>query len=836
LRIAANEKYTLLTSIKVRVDEAIRDIDKFTQATRTTKEEMSAFGSAVSTAAGMLMRDLVQSFTRGFQEAVQFGAQVETLRNSFNAMIADVGATNVSMESLRKATRGTVADIDLLKAANTALSMHLPIDQLNDLYESAMIVGNAMGISTTQAVDDLTLAIGRQSPLILDNLGITVRIAEAQNEYAARLGKTSAQLTEQEKKTAFMTMAIEALNERADVLRGTTGQNQIAQEQWAAAMKNATTAAGEMLAPLGMLGPTMAGLMPIIATVATTYVSQLGLITAATNIWAAVTSTAASLVTTAFYGIPIIGWIALAIAALMALKAAWESNFMGIQEVVQNVIGVVMDRLNAVMQAIEWASKGIQAALGIVSFAFTLVSGTAQAALDEQLNAVEESYAAQAQAIVQRTQEMLDTANEKYAAMVAAAQDSYMKLTDETVKHWLDQLNIQATGWDKVVQEYQKHFDQILKDTLSTYSTLTRETEQTYRTLETETQRSYDDQISATRQFYSDMLGEARAFLDGIRNSRTEDLENLELNYLLRKNALEAAISDESITQEQFDEEMKNLEAQYRDDRTQIGEDYRIQEIQATKQFREDQARIEAEQAEAMKQLEQEKADAITQVNTDLQAELTRIEQEKAAAIQSVNEQKNAKMAEIEAQRQAQSKAHADELSRIEQTKQVELAGISAQGEVELMQATRRFNADTEAAFKTTRATVTSNWSGMWDGIRSTARGIASSIGGTISSLLSRLSGARASAADVELGPEREYAQAGFTGLVTRPTAFNVGEGGQPEWVEVTPIGGTRGRGVGGGTQVVFRGPIIQIMGSADEATAQRAGEMVLRKIRMMVA
>jgi len=73
-------------------------------------------------------------------------------------------------------------------------------------------------------------------------------------------------------------------------------------------------------------------------------------------------------------------------------------------------------------------------------------------------------------------------------------------------------------------------------------------------------------------------------------------------------------------------------------------------------------------------------------------------------------------------------------------------------------------------------------------------------------------------------GAER-WAQSGFEGLIRRPTRFLVGEAG-PEYVSVTPQG--RGRG----QQLVIHGPLVQVMGSADEATARLASELIMKQLR----
>src|SRR4030095_13031255 len=81
---------------------------------------------------------------------------------------------------------------------------------MGELAKTATVLGKAMGQDATKSLDDLITALGRSSPLILDNLGLTVKVGEANEEHAAKLGTSSSELTEAEKKLAFCQAAMEA--------------------------------------------------------------------------------------------------------------------------------------------------------------------------------------------------------------------------------------------------------------------------------------------------------------------------------------------------------------------------------------------------------------------------------------------------------------------------------------------------------------------------------------------------------------------------------------------------------------------------------------------------
>lgn len=78
-----------------------------------------------------------------------------------------------------------------------------------DLTEAGAKLGLVMMGDAAKGVDDLTTALSRSSPLMLDNLGITLTIGQAKEEYAAQLGKTVDALTEVEKAEAFRTIGLQ---------------------------------------------------------------------------------------------------------------------------------------------------------------------------------------------------------------------------------------------------------------------------------------------------------------------------------------------------------------------------------------------------------------------------------------------------------------------------------------------------------------------------------------------------------------------------------------------------------------------------------------------------
>jgi hypothetical protein len=105
------------------------------------------------------------------------------------------------------------------------LGLGADADQLANLMEVAAFRGRAMGISTTQAFDDIVRGVGRASPMILDNLGIVVNANETYSSYAKEIGKSANELTKAEKTQALLNAVLKEGNTMLDKAGGLVEDN-----------------------------------------------------------------------------------------------------------------------------------------------------------------------------------------------------------------------------------------------------------------------------------------------------------------------------------------------------------------------------------------------------------------------------------------------------------------------------------------------------------------------------------------------------------------------------------------------------------------------------------
>lgn len=116
----------------------------------------------------------IQQFT---VEAVKLGSELSQVSQGFKRF-----GTATDLNNLRKATRGLVTDLELMKVAVQAGNFGIPIKDMGNLLEFASRRAAETGQSVDYLVNSIVTGIGRKSPLILDNLGISaVRLKEQFN-------------------------------------------------------------------------------------------------------------------------------------------------------------------------------------------------------------------------------------------------------------------------------------------------------------------------------------------------------------------------------------------------------------------------------------------------------------------------------------------------------------------------------------------------------------------------------------------------------------------------------------------------------------------------------
>ena len=184
-------------------------------------------------------------------KAVSMAGHFDKLNLSFNNLNKSAGFGEGSLNKYRKALDGTVSSSKMMEMANNAMLLGIAdsSDQMAEMFDVAQRLGAAVGEDAAFGVNSLVTGMGRQSVLMLDNLGIMVDTEEANKKFAKANNKNVKDLTDVEKKQAFNNETMV----QANLLVGKLGDEQLTtadkMKKLKAQMEDGAIAIGQKLAP-----------------------------------------------------------------------------------------------------------------------------------------------------------------------------------------------------------------------------------------------------------------------------------------------------------------------------------------------------------------------------------------------------------------------------------------------------------------------------------------------------------------------------------------------------------------------------------------------------------
>lgn len=162
-------------------------------------------------------------------EGVEMAASADGVTRAFQAM--DDGTM---LNKLRKATKDTVTDLDLMKAAVQAKDFRIPLEDLGKYLQFAQLKAQQTGQSVEFMTQSIVTGLGRKSVMILDNLGLS-----------------AAEINEEMSKTGDFMSAVASIVDKQLVA---AGDNYVSAAdramQKSVEFKNAQRELGETLLPL----------------------------------------------------------------------------------------------------------------------------------------------------------------------------------------------------------------------------------------------------------------------------------------------------------------------------------------------------------------------------------------------------------------------------------------------------------------------------------------------------------------------------------------------------------------------------------------------------------
>ena len=169
------EAYGLLEQRLMDVSDRISEL----------KQNARSFGELASsdTVNGVLLGNLLtkgaelfgekaREFKDSIAELVNGGLEMAEQADGVTKAFNDLNQEGL-LDNLRKATKGTVNDVQLMTAAVQAKDFRIPLEDLGKYLEFAQLKAQQTGQSVDYMTNSIVTGLGRKSPLILDNLGIS---------------------------------------------------------------------------------------------------------------------------------------------------------------------------------------------------------------------------------------------------------------------------------------------------------------------------------------------------------------------------------------------------------------------------------------------------------------------------------------------------------------------------------------------------------------------------------------------------------------------------------------------------------------------------------------
>lgn len=221
-----------LMDVNARISELKQNAKSFGELASNDTVNGVLLGNMLTKGAE-LFGEKVREFKDSIAELINGGLEMAEQADGVTKAFNDLNQEGL-LDNLRKATKGTVNDVQLMTAAVQANDFRIPLEDLGKYLEFAQLKAQQTGQSVDYMTNSIVTGLGRKSPLILDNLGIS-----------------AAEISEKTKETGdFM----KAVAEIVDTQLAEAGETYISAADRAAQktveLQNAQKALGDEILPL----------------------------------------------------------------------------------------------------------------------------------------------------------------------------------------------------------------------------------------------------------------------------------------------------------------------------------------------------------------------------------------------------------------------------------------------------------------------------------------------------------------------------------------------------------------------------------------------------------
>jgi hypothetical protein len=225
-------------------------INEIGAAAKSTKSILSdVIGVAGLYTAGDAAKQFVVGSYQMAAEAERLGTATDNLGKRFGVSGQQI------VDSIQRASRGTISEIEAMQAANAAMILGVvrSEEEFAKLTEIAVTLGRAFGKDANESMAALTEGLGRGSPEILNNIGIVIKAEEAYQSWAETNDRTVESMSSTEKQAAITAAAIKFGEGAVAELGGVTDDTAAKTERLAAGWADFQTAFGKLLGDAGAI-------------------------------------------------------------------------------------------------------------------------------------------------------------------------------------------------------------------------------------------------------------------------------------------------------------------------------------------------------------------------------------------------------------------------------------------------------------------------------------------------------------------------------------------------------------------------------------------------------
>ena len=160
-----------LQEVSSRMAELKQNAKSFGELAASDQANGMLYGNMMTKAAE-LFGSYAQGFKDSVKELIDGGLEMAETADGVTKAFKDMDQPDL-LENLRKATKNTVNDVQLMTAAVQAKDFRIPLEDLGKYLQFAQLKAQQTGQSVDYMTNSIVTGLGRKSPLILDNLGIS---------------------------------------------------------------------------------------------------------------------------------------------------------------------------------------------------------------------------------------------------------------------------------------------------------------------------------------------------------------------------------------------------------------------------------------------------------------------------------------------------------------------------------------------------------------------------------------------------------------------------------------------------------------------------------------